>query len=340
MKALVQNRCKDLLVIEDGRHPVVLCHPVDFLHRAVRDFLRDCYYDQLKSQLRRSFVPLISLCNMMLFLVKSVLPVTGTEIPERIMELFEIVEELLYYANEIEKRNPSKEALYHLTAVLDELDNASTRHYEQSLGYHWTSLRPPSRKRDDDEYREGGNYNFLALTVQARLTKYLTSKITQDPTRLRKSGRPLLDYALRPRRPTTFRMRAPSQRKEAEIDIGMVLLLLDKKASPNEPVHLNDGRTVWALFLLSIHESPLRDRSSTVTKQVWYNACELLIRHGAEPDCRLNTEGTLSVERVLNVVFGEDRAAVLLKLLAEEKAKRKNRSWGAYGAYLFSSLGF
>lgn len=39
----LQNRCKDLLVVEQGPHPVFPSRPVDFLHRTVRDFLRDCY---------------------------------------------------------------------------------------------------------------------------------------------------------------------------------------------------------------------------------------------------------------------------------------------------------
>ncbi|KAJ4012367.1 hypothetical protein NW752_008041 [Fusarium irregulare] len=339
MRALVHNRCKDLLVVEDGKHPVVLSHPVDFLHRTVRDFLRDCYYDQLKSQLKRNFDPLISLCNMMLFLVKS-LPPIDTRKSQSITQLFQIVDELLYYANEIEKRDPPQAALDHLTAVLDELNNANTKHHGKNVSSHWTSIRDPPRTRGNDEYREGGNCNFLALAIQARLTKYVTTKIVHDPTRLRKSGRPLLDYALRPRRVTPLTMPYHSQRDEAGIDIAMITLLLDKKACPNEPVHLNDGRTVWALFLVSIHESSLKDEVSTVTKQVWYNVCELLIRHGAEPDCRLDATGNLKIEKVLKVVFGADRAAVLLKLLAEEKAKRRNSSWGAYGAYLFSSLGF
>ncbi|RBR15606.1 uncharacterized protein FIESC28_07247 [Fusarium coffeatum] len=147
MRALVHNRCKDLLVVEDGKHPVVLSHPVDFLHRTVRDFLRDCYYDQLKSQLKRNFDPLISRCNMMLFLVKS-LPPIDTRKSQSITQLFQIVDELLYYANEIEKRDPPQVAINRLTAVLDELDNVNTKHhgkstqpdYESLDGLYWTML--------------------------------------------------------------------------------------------------------------------------------------------------------------------------------------------------------
>lgn len=37
------NRCEDLLVVDDGPHPIFLGHPIDFLHRTVRDFLRLSY---------------------------------------------------------------------------------------------------------------------------------------------------------------------------------------------------------------------------------------------------------------------------------------------------------
>ncbi|KAH7183607.1 uncharacterized protein B0J16DRAFT_307950 [Fusarium flagelliforme] len=334
MRALVHNRCGDLLVVEDGKHPVILSHPVDFLHRTVRDFLRDCYYDQLKSQLKRNFDPLVSLCNMMLFLVK------GLPAIKSITQLFQIVDELLYYANEIEKRSPSQAALDHLASVLDELDTTNTKHHGQSMSSHWTSIRDPLWAKGNDQYLEGGKCNFLALVIQARLRKYVTAKITQDPSRLRKPGRPLLDYALRPRRKTALTMPYHSQRDEAGIDIEIITLFLDQKACPNEPVHLNDGRTVWALFLMSMNESSMKGEVSTVTKQVWYNVCESLIRHGAEPDCQLHNDGAFTVEEVLKVVFGADRAAVLLRLLAEEKVRRRNSSWGAYGAYLLDSLGF
>jgi hypothetical protein len=59
-RSRVQNRCGDLLVVDDGPHPVYLSHSVDFFHRTVRDFLRDCYRDELQSHPKTPFQPLSS----------------------------------------------------------------------------------------------------------------------------------------------------------------------------------------------------------------------------------------------------------------------------------------
>lgn len=326
MKDRLQNRCKDLLVVEEGAHPVFLSHPVDFLHRTVRDFLRDCYYNQLKRELTSNFDPLVSLCNMMLFLVKG-LPAIDIQQSSSITRLLQIVDELLYYANEVEKRQPSLEAALHLERVLDELDRTNSRHTRFSMWNHWTHIRDSPGARGYDEYREGGKCNFLALAVQARLTKYVNAKLADDSDQLHKSGRPLLDYALRPRRVTSLTMPYHSQRAEAGIDIDMVKLLLDEGANPNQQVHLNDGRTVWALFLVSCYELGRREEVSPVVTDVWYRASELLIRHGAEQQCWLGADDRINVEAVLRYAFGADKAGILQRLLAEEKARRENHNW-------------
>ncbi|KAL2675742.1 hypothetical protein Neosp_011933 [[Neocosmospora] mangrovei] len=51
-KIKIRNRCSDLLTVGEGEHPVFLTQPVDFLHRTVRDFLRDWYHDDLQKELK------------------------------------------------------------------------------------------------------------------------------------------------------------------------------------------------------------------------------------------------------------------------------------------------
>lgn len=95
-KDQLQNRCKDLLIVEDGPHPTFLERPVDFLHRTVRDFLRDCYYDNLMAEIASSgFNPVLSFCNMMLLLLKG-LPAVNIREPESITRLVKITDKLLY----------------------------------------------------------------------------------------------------------------------------------------------------------------------------------------------------------------------------------------------------
>ena len=334
-KGRMQNRCGDLLVVDDGRHPTFLLHPVDFLHRTVRDFLRDCYYKRLQDELPAGsdFQPLVSLCRMMLVLLKSLDPIELRN-NASITRLIKLVDELLYYAHEAEKRDPSPEPAQALISLLDELDKTNC-HYALAMRNHWTHMRDSPATRGYDEYREGGHCNFLALTVQARLVKYVRTKLQTDPKRMRKSGRPLLDYALRPRRVTPISMPYHSQREDTSVDIEMVRLLLEHGADPNQKVHLNDGRTVWALFLLSCHEMVQRDEASAALRAVWKRVSELLITNGAdlgawiENEDRRSARGfpVMTVPTILETLFGEDEAQSLRALAGARQERHSGSRW-------------
>lgn len=338
-KGRIQNRCGDLLVVNNAEHPTYLRNPVDFLHRTVRDFLRDSYYEKLQKELVSDFNPLVSLCRIMLFLLKS-LPQVDHRERKSITRLTKLVDELLYYAHEAEKRDQSS-LDSSLVDLLDEMDAVNCRH-AHSMRNHWTHMRDSPNANGQDEYREGGHYSFLALTVQARLVKYVGTKLRSNPRLIEKSGRPLLDYALRPRRVTPITMPYHSQREDPKIDIEMVRLLLEHGADPNRKVHLNDGRTVWALFLLSCYESAQRDRVSVSLKRAWYRAGELLILNGARFDAWIENDGdhpkatALTVPAILTTVFGGEEAGKL-QMLAKERAGGPPKSpwyarWGFWSS--------
>lgn len=331
-KSRMQNRCGDLLVVDDGTHPTIHRHPVDFLHRTVRDFLRDCYYEELQRQLPAGsdFNPLLSLCRMMLFLLKTVDQVERRN-PASITRLIKIVDELLYYAHEAEKRDLSPEQAQALVDVLDEMDKTNCQH-ASAIRNHWTHMRDLPTARGDDEYREGGHCNFLALAVQARLVKYVGTKLRSDPKRMRKAGRPLLDYALRPKRVTSIVMPYHSQREESSVDVDMVQLLLEQGADPNQKVYLNDGRTVWALFLLSCYETAQRGKPSALLRTAWRRVSEVLITSGADLGADLQIEiyyptgdTVLTVPAILQTLFGEDEAQRLRSLASDPKAGLRTR---------------
>jgi hypothetical protein len=250
-KSRIQNRCGDLLVVEDGPHPIFLDHPVDFLHRTVRDFLQDCYYQQLRQNLDPYFSPVASLSKMCLFFLKS-LPVSNFRDKDTVNTIVGLTDELLYYAHEYEKR--SEEPYATLTQILDTADQVNSGHARRERN-HWVYARDMPLPRGSDQYREGDSYTFLALTVQARLVKYVRGKLQANPNNINKKGRPLLDYALRPRRRTPITMPYHSQRDDPSVDVVMVKMLLEHGADPNQAVHLNGGQTVWALFLISCYES-------------------------------------------------------------------------------------
>jgi hypothetical protein len=330
-KSHIQNRCSDLLVVDSDPHPLCLSHPVDFLHRTVRDFLQDSYYAQLRANLKSEFSSTVSLCRMCLVLLKS-LPTPNFKKVAFINKVVGLTDELLYYAHETEKRDESLHTP--LIDVLDEVDRVNM-HYAKGIRNHWTHARDSVAPRGLDEYHEGDSYNFLALTVQARLVKYVRTKLETDPRNLRKRGRPLLDYALRPRRSTPISMPYHSQRDDPSVDIGMIRLLLDHGADPNQAVHLNGGKTVWALFLISLHESSARAQSGTRGEKIavslinaWYQACELLIQRGARGDCVIvRDRPELTMRVIWDGAFGSARAEILQRWM-EEKTREAQQSKG------------
>ncbi|KAI8664187.1 hypothetical protein NCS55_00926500 [Fusarium keratoplasticum] len=329
-KSRIQNRCGDLLIVNNMPHPIFLGSPVDFLHRTVRDFLQDCYHQRLVEIVtpQSSFDPLVSLCRMTLFLLKSI-PNEDFRSKSSINRVIGLTDELLYYAHEVEKRSQAPDTADSPVAdLLDELDRVNCEHARSLRNRHWTQARDLPKSRGYEEYREGGNCNFLALTVQARLVKYVQGKLAADSKRLQKAGRPLLDYALRPRRVTAISMPYHSQRDDPSIDVNMVRLLLDNGASVNQKVHLNDGRTVWALFLLSCYESTTRGEATAPMREAWYQASELLCQHGADPQCWLDdNDASMNVAGVMDKLFGRDRALHLQSLMAEAQTRKQpNRS--------------
>lgn len=326
-KSWIQNRCSDLLVVDTEAHPVFLSHSVDFLHRTVRDFLRDSYYDHLKANLQSDFNSTVALCKMCLAQLK-LLTVVDFNDRKTIHQVIGLTDELLYYAYETERRSDSLDTP--LVDVLDELDRVNSYH-ARNVRNHWTLARDsPSFTFAEVEnfYNEGDSCNFLALAVQARLVKYVRAKLKEDPRNMEKRGRPLLDYALRPLRVIPVTMRYQLQRDDPWIDINMVRLLLENGADPNQPVHLNKGATVWQLFLLMMWGTSSVD---VIQRSVWYQSCEMLIQYGAE-NCSLakilptlaKIVRKLTSETALEVTFGADKTYELIRLMEEKAIERKN----------------
>lgn len=328
-KVRIHNRCGDLLVVNDGEHPAFLQRPVDFLHRTVRDFLQDCYYDNIQAELKYGFNAPLSLCRMMLYFLKKQPRMTSFSNPKDLNRIMNLVDELLYYAYEAERSNQLEDS--ELNDILDQVDSVVGT-FTQGLRNHWTHARDSPRARDLDEYREGGNCNYLALTIQARLVKFVRAKLAADPRRMHKRGRPLLDYALRPRRVTPLKTPYHSRRDEPNISVGMVRLLLEQKVDPNQRVFLNDDRTVWALFLISCSVSVRRGEFNEASRTAWYKASDLMIEHGASLHCfgPIDPLGFQDIEKVLGFVFGQQKAEGLIQKMREKESERAYYSWGGW----------
>jgi hypothetical protein len=269
---------------------------------------------------------------MCLVMLKS-LPDVDFNSPPSINKVIGLTDELLYYAYETERieQNPDSS----LVAVLDEVDRVNSYH-AHGVRNHWTHARDSVGERGLDVYHEGDSYNFLALAVQARLVKYVRAKLDANQNNMQKRGRPLLDYALRPRRSTPISMRYHSKRDDSSLSVEMVRLLLERGANPNQPVHLNGSTSVWVLFLISMHESVIRAEAGTSGTKVspnlanaWYQACELLIQYGARKETTLvRSQPTLSMGVVFQRAFGSARAHALWVLL-DEKTREDQQAKGS-----------
>lgn len=329
-QARIQNRCSDLLVVDESPHPLFLTHVVDFFHRTVREFLRDCYHNELHKFLKSPFNPLIALCQICLALLKSV-HVNNFRNTESINQIIGITDELLYYAHEFEK-TCSVEDEHTLVAIIDNLDVVNNHHAKSAMKNHWTHARDSPQGRGMATYKEGGHCNFLALAVQARLVKYVRIKLESEPRKLHKSGRPLLDYALRPLRTTPIAMPYHSVRDDPSVSVDMVKLLLSHGADPNQAVHLLGGEPVWALFLSSIFETKVLQEKSGIQaslKRAWYQCCEALIESGAQFDhVPMAIEASdETIFAVFKTIFGSDEAARLVRRIEEITQERKRSSF-------------
>ena len=84
-----------------------------------------------------------------------------------------------------------------------------------------------------------------------------------------KSGRPLLDYALRP----------VAENIATGIDLLIVRLLLHNGADPNERSMSVDGLTVWHRFHIFCAYHKARPQ---YMQDLWFGATKLMVKHGAD----------------------------------------------------------
>jgi hypothetical protein len=330
---------------------------VEFLHRTVRDFLRNNYQRELQKQLGDAFDARSSLSKIILALIKGYpVPQEGNGFDFRHKfqtDVLGMVDELVYYTREMESNGRASPDL------LDELDhtlnclNDDIRKLCKHQG-HWTNMEhgyTRSKKYDKSflEENEGGNYTFLALAVQKGLRLYVDRKLDECPELLlEKKGRPLMDYVLRP--PTKFIVKnseeselgSYSQYEEhvVIVDSEMLGSLLSHGSDPNEKFkgsvrERENQATVWGAFLTYIyrhrdieaypHRTPdERQRTS------WYEACKTLIEHGADLETDIRFAANLPVAwsvrnalrisslSVLREVFGAANADRLVSKKVEE----------------------
>jgi hypothetical protein len=158
-----------------------------------------------------------------------------------------------------------------------------------------------------------------------------------------KRGRPLLDYACRPERDSTA---SPQLGQNNVLKVQLVRLLLEYGSNPNQLIGENyKGHTVWSLFISDCYNKTterqrLPNAPLKSAKDMWYEAVELMIDHGADPvfqiqvevqkkveadsETEVERETTLmSITTMLEQIFGADQAA-RLAVRRKEVAQRNH----------------
>ena len=348
VKRRLNARCKDLLEVNvDPRLHPCCGYRVGFLHRTVRDYLiAPQMREMLSGWAAKEFDATSSLCKAHLAQIMSLpWPREAMQRPSVVKEFFRLVNGFMHYASKLERENGLSDV-----ALINALDHAASSYWErrndvselslyssspESGVLHWTNLELDVRRRD---ISERGEKNFLAKTVECGLGLYVTKILDAQPLLLRqKRGRPLLDYALRPR------VMERKSRAIGFINPDMVHLLLLRGANPNQIISIyntkkSDRITVWAFFLRKIWLNAkfweyAPDNPRWVEEL--FAVTEMLLRYGAnlglqlkrlsfqEKSTRGNALGPLAslatpVE-VLHAVFPCSHTAALEALLAKRR---------------------
>jgi hypothetical protein len=339
LRARLESRCGDLMVVKKEPHPIFLAQPVKFAHKTMREYLLEHHHKALWQMVHVEFDPVLSLCRMQLYLLKSVGKVHFQDV-DAINRVIALTDNLLYYAHELE-RNTKAGKPSPASDMLDELDKVNARRARRSgMKKHWTHIRDDPKGLGMDQYFEGEDCNFLALCVQARLIRYVEGKLAQTPARIAKRGRPLLDYALRPLRRTPVEMRSHSQQddRETSVNVEMVKVLLardpERAITINKPLYAHRDRSTWQLLLISCFEHAELSRDqigrnppSDNLRKAWYDACNALIQAGADPvDCIIPGTDNMYVSTTLERMFGSgSEAQSLLKLMNEKRMEEEQK---------------
>lgn len=339
-KKHLNSRCRDLLEVDDlyDREDASFhTGKINLLHRTVGDFLRNNYSDELRRRAGEGFDARSSLCKTIIALSKvsadrnrpNLFGRSDTNIPN-----LDLVREMLYYAKDYERTEDQS-----IAVLLDELDRVNTIRTKGSH-IHWAN-------KGRSLETELNGCTFLALTIQAGLRIYVKEKLELNKMLItQKCGRPLLDYACK-----------PNLRERSDLaDPQMVRLLLEHGSDANEPVNGIVGpHTVWELFVFECYRKEYWDEDTNESLKTMQEIMEFMIDHGADPNAKIQgvdqpkrglsrrariaapgtrqglTQGAiaevedestmLSVQMMLEAIFGADRAA-RLALRMEEYAQR------------------
>lgn len=298
-KVFLNKWSKDLLVVYDSSSNVDSAEDmadlkIDFLHRSVGEFLKEPdVHSILLAKAGHDFDPHLSICRLLLAETKTMR--IGSNPKSTSDSLQALARRLIFHAKQYEDQNHRA-----LTGILQELDNVMTLRLSGFCSSHWTASIEVVHPGKIDFHRRvlsHASSNFLAYAVTNNLTEFVRETLDATPNKVRKSGRPLLDFALYPSFPKHDQ---PDHLVDNDYPEQMIKMLLERGSSPNQCASVVGAMTVWQMFLLDTRTNRKYTQKSTRAAGAW-PVVQLLLKHGADPKVRVPVG-----EKVSGVVLMQD----------------------------------
>jgi hypothetical protein len=239
--AMVQKRLRalggilEILSGVDRRGPLGAGNHVRFIHLTAEEFLLRADVQRIlkaNSAITKldANVVLLSICLMT---VKSI--AFPSPDSDGSMEFWKPAKDALYYAAHAESTTglPQTGLLDDLNATIQSICPRDFRHYSRQDKPHWIDHEPQESGGKVYDW----NDDFMSLAVEANLTLYLEQKLDNGYRLADKLGRPLLAYAIVPKRVNTLIQYCPGRDHDmlgADFsNASMIRLLLRHHADPN-----------------------------------------------------------------------------------------------------------
>jgi hypothetical protein len=287
----INARCQDLLQVRIKQSDFEE-NKVEFLHRTVRDFLHGPEMSRMLSEnVGDDFQPHDFLCRSFSAVLRSLPPSRGDQRANQLLEY------LLHHAQKVERDyGRTSESL------IDKLEEVAA-----STGALKTA-----------------NSNFLEFVVSRGLLLYGARKIINNPSDILESDILLERFVLSDDMVVTgpySTARVVRQLIAPAVHRWRVKILESGQEAAATTRPTNDSlKSPWSQFLGRLLD--LEKKASEITKAVWFEIAETMLKSGADPNCWIERyQDVWNCRRIFNIVFDDDCAAKLVELLAEEKQK-------------------
>lgn len=282
-KTILNKWTKDLLEVfyvgdGAGEDTNIAYYHIGFIHRTVGEFLAEPeIHEILHTKSGPGFDPNLSVCRVLLAEAKSI-RCRGQRAD--LDDFLHMARRSICHAKQYEVQHQRG-----LTALLQELDSVISERLGGLFTAHWTasfSVTHPNKVASHRATVSNASSNFLAYAVASGLTEFVRQTLDAAPQEVRKGGRPLLDFAIYP----TFPRHNQSQSTaDAEYDVEMAELLLNRGALANQYAGGLGVMTIWQMFLLDISTSARIGR--LLNKSRAWELARIFLTHGADRETEI-----------------------------------------------------